>query len=187
MTSDIGPLLLDMEAAMKKAISHLELELSKIRAGKATPQMVEGIVVDYYGTPTPINQAGNISVMDARTLTIQPWERNMIQPIERAIMQANIGVNPQNDGITIRLFLPPLTEERRKELVKRANGEGEQGKITIRNIRRDVIEKIKKLQKDGLSEDAAKDTEAEAQNITDRYIALIEKHLAHKEKEIMVV
>jgi ribosome recycling factor len=187
MTEDVGSLINDTEASMKKAISHLEVEIGKIRAGKATPQMLDGIVVDYYGSPTPINQAGNISVMDARTLTIQPWERNMIQPIERAIMQANIGVTPQNDGITIRIFLPPLTEERRRELVKRANAEGEQGKVTIRSIRRDAIEKVKKLQKDGLSEDAAKDAEADVQSITDRFIALVEKHLASKEKEIMVV
>lgn len=172
---------------MKKAITHLEGELVKIRAGKASPQMLDGITVDYYGTPTPLNQAGNISAMDARTLTIQPWEKNMIQPIERAIMQANIGVTPQNDGITIRIFLPPLTEERRRELVKRANGEGEHGKITIRNLRRDAIEKIKKLQKDGLSEDVAKDTEADIQDLTDRYIALVDKHLVSKEKEIMIV
>jgi ribosome recycling factor len=187
MTEDVGSLISDTEASMKKAISHLEAEIGKIRAGKATPQMLDGIVVDYYGSPTPINQAGNISVMDARTLTIQPWERNMIQPIERAIMQANIGVTPQNDGITIRIFLPPLTEERRKELVKRANGEGEQGKVTIRSIRRDAIEKIKKLQKDGLSEDAAKDAETDVQGITDRFIALVDKHLAAKEKEMMIV
>lgn len=187
MTADLGSLIPETEAAMKKAISHLEGELGKIRAGKATPQILEGIMVDYYGSPTPIGQAGNISVMDARTLTIQPWEKNMIQPIERAIMQANIGINPQNDGNTIRIFLPPLTEERRRELVKRANGEGEHGKITIRNLRRDSIEKIKKLQKDGLSEDAAKDAEADIQAVTDRYISLVDKHLVAKEKEIMVV
>jgi ribosome recycling factor len=187
MTSDTGSLIQDTESAMKKAITHLEGELVKIRAGKASPQMLDGITVDYYGTPTPLNQAGNISAMDARTLTIQPWEKNMIQPIERAIMQANIGVTPQNDGITIRIFLPPLTEERRRELVKRANGEGEHGKITIRNLRRDAIEKIKKLQKDGLSEDVAKDTEADVQDLTDRYIALVDKHLVSKEKEIMIV
>jgi ribosome recycling factor len=187
MTSDTGSLIQDTESAMKKAISHLESEIGKIRAGKASPQMLDGITVDYYGTPTPINQAGNISAMDARTLTIQPWEKNMIQPIERAIMQANIGVTPQNDGITIRIFLPPLTEERRRELVKRANGEGEHGKVTIRNIRRDAIEKIKKMQKDGLSEDVAKDSEADIQSLTDRFIALVDKHLASKEKEIMVV
>lgn len=187
MTSDTGSLIADTESAMKKAINHLEGELVKIRAGKASPQMLDGITVDYYGTPTPINQAGNISAMDARTLTIQPWEKNMIQPIERAIMQANIGVTPQNDGSTIRIFLPPLTEERRREMVKRANGEGEHGKVSIRNIRRDAIERIKKMQKDGLSEDAAKDAEADIQSLTDRFIALVEKHLEAKEKEIMVV
>src|SRR5438309_2200669 len=147
------------EDGMKKAINHLETELSKIRAGKANPQMLDGIMVDYYGSPTPIGQIGNISVMDARTLTIQPWEKNMLQPIERAIIAANIGINPQNDGNIIRLFLPPLTEERRKELVKRALGEGEQSKVAIRNIRRDAIESIKKAQKNGLSEDASKDAE----------------------------
>lgn len=172
---------------MKKAISHLESELVKIRAGKANPQMLDGIVVDYYGNPTPIGQVGNISVLDARTLTIQPWEKNMLQPIERAIIAANIGINPQNDGAIIRLFLPPLTEERRKELVKRCQGEGEHSKVAIRNIRRDSIEHIKRLQKNGLSEDAAKDAEADVQQTTDKFIALIEKHLAAKEKEIMAV
>ncbi|MGN6165717.1 MAG: ribosome recycling factor [Flavisolibacter sp.] len=175
------------EDSMKKAISHLETELTKIRAGKANPQMLDGIVVDYYGSPTPINQVGNISVMDARTLTIQPWEKNMLQPIERAIINSNIGINPQNDGVLIRLFLPPLTEERRRELVKRCQGEGEHSKVAIRNIRRDAIESIKKSQKNGLSEDAAKDAEADIQNVTDRFIALVDKHLASKEKEIMAV
>ncbi len=187
MTGDLGLLMSDSESAMKKAISHLESELVKIRAGKATPQMLDGIVVDYYGSPTPIGQAGNISVMDARTLTIQPWEKNMIQPIEKAIMQANIGVTPQNDGNTIRIFLPPLTEERRKELVKRANAEGEHSKVTIRTLRRDTIEKIKKLQKEGLSEDLCKDAETDVQAVTDRYISLVDKHLAAKEKEMMIV
>jgi ribosome recycling factor len=175
------------EDSMKKAINHLEAELAKIRAGKANPQMLDGIVVDYYGTPTPIGQVGNISVMDARTLTIQPWEKNMLQPIERAIINSNIGINPQNDGNIIRLFLPPLTEERRRELVKRSQGEGEHSRVAIRNIRRDAIESIKKAQKNGLSEDAAKDAEADIQNVTDRYISLVEKHLASKEKDIMAV
>lgn len=173
--------------SMKKAIGHLETELTKIRAGKANPQMLDGIMVDYYGSPTPINQVGNISVMDARTLTIQPWEKNMLQPIERAIINSNIGINPQNDGNIIRLFLPPLTEERRRELVKRCQGEGEHSKVAIRNIRRDAIESIKKAQKNGLSEDAAKDAEGDIQTITDRYIALVDKHLTSKEKEIMAV
>jgi ribosome recycling factor len=175
------------EDSMKKAINHLETELTKIRAGKANPQMLDGIVVDYYGNPTPINQVGNISVMDARTLTIQPWEKNMLQPIERAIIASNIGINPQNDGNLIRLFLPPLTEERRRDLVKRSQGEGEHAKVAIRNIRRDAIESIKKAQKNGLSEDAAKDAEAGAQDLTNRYIALVDKHLASKEKDIMSV
>ena len=175
------------EDSMKKAINHLETELVKISAGKANPQMLDGIMVDYYGSPMPINQVGNISVMDARTLSIQPWEKNMLQPIERAIINSNIGLNPQNDGNIIRLFLPPLTEERRRELVKRAQGEGEHTKVAIRNIRRDAIENIKKAQKNGLSEDAAKDAEADMQELTNRYIALTDKHLIAKEKEIMVV
>jgi ribosome recycling factor len=175
------------EDSMKKAINHLEVELAKIRAGKANPQMLDGIMVDYYGSPTPINQVGNISVLDARTLTIQPWEKNMLQPIERAIINSNIGINPQNDGAIIRLFLPPLTEERRRELVKRSQGEGEHSKVAIRNIRREAIESIKKAQKNGLSEDAAKDAEEDIQVITDRYITAVEKHLVTKEKEIMVV
>src|SRR5213075_3364752 len=137
------------EDSMKKAINHLEAELTKIRAGKASPQMLDGIVVDYYGSPTPINQVGNISIMDARTISIQPWEKNMLQPIERAIIASNIGINPQNDGNIIRLFLPPRTEERRKELVKRCHNEGEHSKVAIRNIRRDAMGQVKKLQKNG--------------------------------------
>jgi ribosome recycling factor len=175
------------EQQMKKAIQHLEAELIKIRAGRANPNMLDGIVIDYYGNPTPIQQVGNISVTDARTLTIQPWEKNMLQPIERAIINSNIGLTPQNDGNLIRLFLPPLTEERRKEFVKRANGEGEQSKVAIRSIRRDTIEHIKKLQKDGLSEDAVKDSEKEVQTLTDNFIRQIDKHLESKEKEIMSV
>src|SRR5215213_8659064 len=175
------------EDAMKKAINHLETELTKVRAGKANPQMLDGIVVDYYGTPTPIGQVGNITVLDARTLSIQPWEKNMLHPIERAIINSNIGINPQNDGNIIRLFLPPLTEERRRELVKRCQGEGEHSRVAIRNIRRDAIEGIKKAQKNGLSEDAAKDAEEDIQNLTNRYIALVDKHLQSKEKEIMAV
>ena len=187
MSDDLQLFLADTAESMNKAIGHLETELSKIRAGKASPAMVDGILIDYYGNPTPLNQVANVSTLDARTISIQPWEKNMLQPIERGIMQANIGITPQNDGNIIRLFLPPLTEERRKELVKKCNGEGEQAKVSIRNIRRDGIEQIKKLQKDGTSEDACKDAEKEAQDTTDKYIALVEKHLAAKEKEIMAV
>ncbi|MCX6323606.1 MAG: ribosome recycling factor [Sphingobacteriales bacterium] len=187
MSDDLQLILADTAESMNKAIGHLETELSKIRAGKASPAMVDGILIDYYGNPTPLNQVANVSTLDARTISIQPWEKNMLQPIERGIMQANIGITPQNDGNIIRLFLPPLTEERRKELVKKCNGEGEQAKVSIRNIRRDGIEQIKKLQKDGTSEDACKDAEKEAQDTTDKFIALVEKHLAAKEKEIMAV
>jgi ribosome recycling factor len=175
------------QEGMEKAISHLETELVKVRAGKAHPNLIDGIVVDYYGTPTPISQVGNISVADARTLSIQPWEKNMLQPIERAIIAANIGINPQNDGNMIRLFMPPLTEERRRELVKRSQGEGEHSKVAIRNIRRDAMEQVKKLQKNGLSEDVCKDAEKNIQDTTDKFIALVDKHLASKEKEIMTV
>lgn len=187
MTDDLSFILEEGKDSMTKAINHLEAELVKIRAGKANPSMLDGIVVDYYGNPTQINQVGNISALDARTISIQPWEKNMLQPIERAIIAANIGINPQNDGNIIRLFLPPLTEERRKEMVKRSNGEGEQAKVAVRSIRREAIEQIKKLQKDGLSEDQAKDAETEIQEMTDKFISLVEKHLTAKEKEIMSV
>lgn len=175
------------EDSMRKAIQFLEAELIKIRAGKANPQMLDSLSVDYYGSPMPINQVANVSVLDARTLSIQPWEKNMLQPIERAIIAANMGVTPQNDGVLIRIFLPPLTEERRKELVKKCQGEGEHSKVAVRNIRRDSIEQVKKLQKNGLSEDVAKGGEAAIQELTDKYIALVDKHLAAKEKEIMSV
>jgi ribosome recycling factor len=187
MSEELDLILDDAETAMKKAISHLETELVKIRAGKANPAMLDGITVDYYGSPTPINQVANVTVLDARTISIQPWEKNMLQAIERAIMMANIGITPQNDGVLIRLFLPPLTEERRRELVKKASGEGEYSKVAIRNIRRDAIEGVKKLQKEGLSEDTAKDAEKNIQELTDRFIALVDKHLAAKEKEMMAV
>lgn len=187
MSEQIDYIIKDTGDLMKKAINHLENELMKVRAGKANPQMLEGLMVDYYGSPTPINQVANITVSDARTLTLQPWEKPMIAPIERSIMQANLGVTPQNDGQIIRLFLPPLTEERRKELVKRVNGEGEQAKIALRNIRRDMIEQVKKMQKDGLSEDEAKDTEGRIQATTDKNIALVDQHCKDKEKEIMTI
>ncbi len=187
MQEDLDFILEDTEDSMKKAINHLESELIKIRAGKVSPTMLDGITVEYYDAPTPINQIANVTVQDARTLTIQPWEKKMLAQIDRAIMGANIGVTPQNDGVQIRLFMPPLTEERRRELYKKASGEGEQAKVAIRNIRRDSIEQIKKLQKDGLSEDIAKGSEKEIQDLTDKFIALVEKHLASKEKEMMTI
>ena len=187
MSEELSLQINSVSATMEKAIVHLESELVKMRAGRANPQMFDSVVVDYYGSPSAIAQVANISVADARTLTIQPWEKNMLQPIERAIIAANLGVTPQNDGIIIRIFLPPLTEERRKEIVKKVQAEGEHSRIAIRNIRRDAIEGVKKLQKNGLSEDIALDGEKQIQDITNKFIALIEKHLAAKEKEIMSV
>lgn len=187
MSDDLLLIMAGTEDLMDKSIAHLEAELLKIRAGKANPQILEGIMVDYYGSLTPISQVSNISVLDARTLSIQPWEKNMLQPIERAIIASNIGLNPQNDGSNIRLYLPPLTEERRKELVKRANGEGENSKVAIRNLRRDAIEDIKKLQKEGLSEDESKDAEKEIQDLTNSFITKVDNHLSRKEKEIMAI
>jgi ribosome recycling factor len=187
MSEDVTFILDDTKESMEKAIGHLEQELTKIRAGKANPSMLDGVNVDYYGAPTPIAQVANITVLDAKTISIQPWEKNMLALIDRAIMQANIGVTPQNDGNQIRLFLPPLTEERRRELFKKASGEGENSKIAIRNLRRDAIEQIKKLQKDGLSEDEGKDGENNVQELTDKFISLVDKHLAAKEKEMMSV
>jgi len=187
MSEQADQIISNTGAQMKKAIQHLEQELVKIRAGKANPQMVDGIMVDYYGNPTPINQVANINVTDARTLSLQPWEKSMIQPIEKALLMANIGITPQNDGQIIRLFLPPLTEERRKDLVKKVNNEGETGKIAVRSSRRDAIEQIKKLQKDGMSEDEAKDSEGRIQGLTDKYIALVDTVCQEKEKEIMTI
>jgi ribosome recycling factor len=187
MTEELELIIEDAEASMKKAVGFLEAELVKIRAGKANPNMLDGITVDYYGSPTPINQVANINIMDARTISIQPWEKKTLQLIERAIIAANIGMNPQNDGINIRLFLPPLTEERRKELVKKSAAEAEHSKVAIRNIRREAIEEVKRLQKEGLSEDISKGSEKEIQDITDRYIAAVEKILAAKEKDVMSI
>jgi ribosome recycling factor len=187
MTESLDLIIDDVSVQMKKAIAHLEAEVSKIRAGKATPQIVDGIYVDYYGNATPLNQVANVTIPDARTISIQPWERTMLHPIEKAIIASNIGLNPQNDGNYIRLYLPPLTEERRRELTKRVYGEGEQGKVSLRSIRRDCIEQVKKLQKDGLSEDIAKDGEARIQAITDKFIVLVDQHCKDKEKDIMTV
>ncbi|HZH87643.1 MAG TPA: ribosome recycling factor [Chitinophagaceae bacterium] len=172
---------------MQRALKHTEQELIKIRAGKATPLMLDGLMVDYYGSPTPIAQVANISIADSRTLTIQPWEKPMIAAIERSILEANLGVTPQNDGEIIRLFMPPLTEERRKDLVKQAFAEGEQGKISVRNIRRDHIDQIKTLQKEGLSEDMAKGFEDDIQDLTNSHIEQIDQLCKAKEKDIMTI
>ena len=177
----------DAKALMDKAIDHCEGELQKIRAGKANPAMLDDITVDYYGTPTPLSQVGNVNTPDARTIVIQPWEKSLLGPIEKAIMEANLGVNPQNDGVIIRINVPPLTEERRRDLVKKAKAEAETGKVAIRNIRKDANEKIRKLKSEGVSEDEMKVGEAEVQKLTDAYIIKVDSLSAAKEKDIMTV
>jgi len=173
---------------MSKAIIHLEAEVLKIRAGKATPQMLDGLVVEYYGSPTPIAQVANITSVDARTLTIQPWEKNMLAPIERSIMAANIGVTPQNDGVMIKLFLPPLTEERRKEFIKVAKGKAEDSKVSIRAIRRAAKEAMEKLEKDGkVGKDDLARAEKELEKVTGEHTAKIDELLKHKEAELLEV
>ncbi|KRP13205.1 MAG: ribosome-recycling factor [Sphingobacteriales bacterium BACL12 MAG-120813-bin55] len=172
---------------MQRSVDHLESELVKVRAGRANVNMLEGIKVNYYGAPTPIHQVANISTPDARSITIQPWEKNIIGEIEKAILAANIGLTPQNNGEMVRLNLPPMTEERRRELVKNVKHLGENAKVTIRNARKEANDHIKKLQKEGLSEDIAKDAEDEVQKMTDSYSAEVDKHLDRKEKEIMTV
>ena len=172
---------------MDHAIDHLNIELLQIRAGKANPHMLDAIHVDYYGTKTPLNQVSNVNTPDAKTIAIQPWEKAMIDPIEKAIMQANLGVTPVNNGEIIRLNIPPLTEERRKELVKKVRNEGENAKVSVRAARKETNDDIKKLQKDGLSEDLARDTEAEVQKLTDDYSKKIDVLVESKEKDIMTV
>lgn len=177
------------EDLMNDAINHLESELTKIRAGKANPALLDNVHVDYYGTRMPVNQTANINTQDARTLIIQPWEKAMLQPIEKAIQAANLGLNPQNDGVLIRISIPPLTEERRKDLVKKAKQEAEDAKVGIRAARKDAMEEVKKLKgaKAPLPEDEAKEAEAKIQMLTDQYVAKCDKHLEQKEKEIMTV
>ncbi len=185
--ADVKTLLDDVKSQMHKALEHYEYELSKIRAGKASPMVLEGINADAYGAMTPINQLANVTTPDARTISIQPWDSSVLAPIEKAILMANIGLTPQNDGKIIRLNIPPLTEERRKELVKQVKNEAEDCRISLRSARREANEKIKKMQKDGLAEDSAKDAETQVQNILNDYSARVDKHIEVKEKEIMTV
>ncbi|MFD2863270.1 ribosome recycling factor [Mucilaginibacter antarcticus] len=177
----------DAKAAMDRAIDHADNELNKIRAGKASPSMLDDIYVDYYGTSTPLSQVGTVNTPDARTIVVQPWEKSLLTAIEKAIMEANLGVNPQNDGVIIRINVPPLTEERRRDLVKKAKGEAEHGKIAIRNVRKDANEKIRKLKTEGVSEDEMKVGEAEVQKLTDAYIIKVDQLTEAKEKDIMTV
>ena len=173
--------------SMEGSIAHLEKEFLNIRAGKASPQMLGSVFVDYYGSQTPLSQVSNVNVPDARTITIQPYEKSMLQPIEKAIMIANIGFNPMNNGDVIIINVPALTEERRRDLVKQAKVEAEDAKIGIRNARKDANTDIKKLEKDGTSEDVCKTAEDDVQKLTDTFIRKVEEHLAVKEAEIMKV
>jgi ribosome recycling factor len=173
--------------SMTGSIAHLEKEFLNIRAGKATPQMLGGVFVDYYGSQTPLSQVANINVPDARTITVTPWEKNMLHPIEKAIMIANLGFNPMNNGDNIIINVPALTEERRRDLVKQAKAEAEDAKIGIRNARKDANTEIKKLEKEGKSEDVCKTAEDDVQKLTDSFIKKIEEHLVVKEAEIMKV
>lgn len=175
------------EEKMQKTVEHLDNELRVVRAGRANPAMLSGVMVDYYGTMTPLSQVASVNSPDARSIVVQPWEKKMIDPIERAIMAANLGFNPQNNGETIRIMVPPLTEERRKDLVKQVKQMSETARVSLRNARRDVIEEIKKLQKAGLAEDMAKDSETKAQKLTDLYNKKVDELLEKKEKEILTV
>ena len=177
----------EAQEGMDKAIHHLQVELAEIRAGKASTAMLDGIGAEYYGALTTLSQIASVNTPDPRTLVIQPWEKSALNAIEKAIINSNLGLNPSNDGTMIRINVPPLTEERRRDLVKRTKGEGETAKVSVRNIRRDANEAIKKLQKDGVPEDMVKDGEAKVQQITDKYIAKVDEVLAQKEKEIMTV
>ncbi len=177
----------EAKSDMEKALGHLSTELAKLRAGKATPNMIDGLTVDYYGSLSPISQVAAVNTPDARTLIIKPWEKSMLAAIEKAIKDSNLGFNPQNDGEQIRINIPALTEERRRDLVKQTKGEGETSKVRVRSIRKDTNEGLKKLQKDGASEDAIKDAEARVQKLTDTFIAKVDDLLAKKEQEIMTV
>lgn len=187
MTEETKKCLEQAKDSMNAAIQFFDKELQKVRAGKANPQMLEGLKVDYYGNPTPIEQVGNINTPDARQIVIQPWERNMLPVIEKAILAANLGFTPQNNGEFIRIIVPSLTEERRKELVKKVKQETEQNKVTIRNVRRTANEQAKKMKDNGVPEDEVKKLEADIQKMTDDFIAKIDKMAEMKEKEIMTV
>ena len=172
---------------MQSAVTYLDEDLKTYRAGKANPAVFNSVVVNYYGTMTPIPQVASITTPDAKTMLIQPWDRNLIHPVEQAIMDANLGFTPQNNGEVIRINIPALTEERRKELVKKARTAGESAKVGVRNARRDAIDALKKLQKEGLPEDTEKDFEDEVQKLTDNFSKKVEDILSAKEKEIMTV
>ncbi len=184
---EIELFLEEAKELMDKAVDHANQELAKIRAGKAMPNMLDGIMVEYYGAMTPLNQVASVNTPDARSLLIKPWEKAVLNDIERAIINSDLGLNPQNDGETIRIIVPPLTEERRLGLMKQVKAEAENGKISIRNARKDVNDSLKKLLKEGVSEDLVKDAEAEVQKLTDAHTAKIDQLVVAKEADIMTI
>lgn len=177
----------DCKDSMEKALKHLTVELSKIRAGRASPVMLDGVMVEYYGSATPLSQISSVSTPDARTLTIKPFEKGLMNEIEKAIRNSNLGLNPMNNGEIIMLSVPALTEERRRDLTKQVRNEGEHGKVSVRNIRKEINEEIKKLLKEGVAEDEVKKAEEKVQKLTDSYIVQVEQYCEKKEKEIMTV
>lgn len=187
MTDESEFLIEETEDQMNKSIQFLEKELHKLRTGKATPQMLEGIRINYYGVQTPLEQAANITTPDARQIIIQPWDKSIIQDIDKAIMAANLGLNPKNEGEVLRILVPPLTEERRRDLVKKAKVEAENAKIAIRNIRRSSNDMAKDLEKEGVAEDEVKKLQEDIQKLTTRYIETVDKIVVQKEKDIMTV
>lgn len=185
---DIKELASSSEAEMKKGVEYLSEQLSRVRAGKANAKILDGIMVEYYGSMVPLNQVGTVTIPDARSIVITPWEKSVIREIERAIINSPLGITPENNGELVRLGIPPLTEDRRRELVKQVKANAEEAKIRIRNIRRDAIDAIKKsIKTDNTPEDVAKDAEAEMQKLHDRYIKKVDEIFAEKEAEIMTV
>jgi ribosome recycling factor len=187
MNDDCQLCLEEAKEGMENALSHLTKELQRIRAGKANPQMLDGITIDYYGTITPLYQVSNVNTPDPRTIVVQPWDKTALALIEKAIQAANLGFNPQNNGEVLRISVPPLTEERRKDLVKKCKAEGEHAKVGIRNIRKNANTEARKLEKDGVPEDDIKVLEKEIQDLTDNYIKKVDSIIDLKEKDIMTV
>jgi ribosome recycling factor len=187
MNEDIKMIMDELLEGAQKSLQHVEAEVGKLRAGKATPSMLDSVTVDYYGSRVPLSQVANVNTPDAKTLMVKPWEKGMLDEISKGIMVANLGLNPQNDGEQVIINVPALTEERRLQIVKMAKSESEHGKIGLRSARKDAIDMIKSLQKDGLGEDMAKDTEGEVQKVIDDYSKRIDDTIAAKEKELMTI
>jgi ribosome recycling factor len=187
MNEDIKLVLEELKVHLEKSLHHVVSEIGKLRAGKAMPAMLDSVQVEYYGSKVPLSQVANVNTPDAKTLMVKPWEKSLLEEIERGIMYANLGLNPQNDGEQVIINVPPLTEERRMQLVKQAKGESEHGKIGLRSARKEAIDMIKMLQKDGLSEDLAKDAEGDVQKLVDEYNKKIDEAIAQKEQEIMTI